>query len=373
MTGGRQAIWWLAGVVLLVLAIGLLKGVLLPFVAGMAMAYVLNPLANRLEGLGLPRPAAAGLIVALMAVLIGLLLVLLVPLVAAELRDLAANMPQLMTSLRDGVEATARRWLGRDLPGLKEHLEQGFGELSKNWTSALTTILASLWSQGLALVSLLSLILITPVVTYYLLADWPRILKRVDSWLPRDHAATVRRLVAEINEVLAGFVHGQGTVCLVLAAVYGLGLSWAGIKSGLLIGLATGILSFVPFVGVTVGLLIASVLAIVQFWPNWLPLVKVLAVFAAGQILEAAFLSPKIVAGHIKLHPVWLIFALFVFGYLFGLTGMLVAVPTAAAIGVLARFAVEEYLKSPLYWGSGGKTGSEPPDDGAGGGSGGRP
>jgi predicted PurR-regulated permease PerM len=352
MTSGRRVLWWLGGLALLVLMLSMLRGVLLPFVVGAGMAYFLNPLADRLEGWGMPRAAASLTIVALMSVLVTLLLVLIVPMLVSELRDLAANMPKYLQDLRKWLEEMSRRMLGRELPGLHERLEKGIGEVSANWASAASAVLLGLLSGGRAVVSLLSVVLITPVVAFYMLADWPRMLEKIDSWLPRDQVDTVRHLADEINKVLAGFVRGQGTVCLILATIYGVGLSWAGIKSGLLIGILTGLMSFVPFVGFAVGAVIACIVAVAQYWPDWVPLAKVLAVFAAGQALEAGFLSPKIVAGHIKLHPVWLIFALFAFGYLFGLVGMLVAVPTAAAIGVLARFGVEEYLKSPLYSGA---------------------
>ena len=354
-TAERRVVWWLLALAALVTAIGMLRGVLLPFVIALAMAYMLNPLADRLERAGLPRWVASMTIVAVMTVLVILALLLVVPWVVNELRDLAANLPRYMQDLRRWVEEALPRWMGRDVPELRERLDKGLVELSQNWTQAASALLLSVLSGGLALVNVLSVALITPVVAFYILSDWPRMIHHIDGWLPRDHADTIRRLGAEINAVLAGFARGQGTVCMVLAIIYAVGLSWSGIKSGGLIGLITGLMSFVPFVSFAAGLAIAAVVAVVEFWPNWVPLAKVLGVFAVGVTLESAFLSPKIVADHIKLHPVWLIFALFVFGYLFGFVGMLVAVPTAAAIGVLARFGIEEYLKSPLYRGSGEK------------------
>jgi predicted PurR-regulated permease PerM len=362
MTYQQRAILWLSGLAALVLTLGLLRGVLLPFVVAMAMAYFLNPLADRLERVGLARPFAASLIVLVMTVVIGLILVLAVPLLVSELKDLASNLPKLVQDGRARLEAFVEARLGAEYPGLRQRIDAGVNQLTEGWVSSLTQILVSLVSGGAALVNVLSLVLITPVVAFYLLCDWPRMLDRIDSWLPRAQASTIRRLAREINAVLAGFVRGQGTVCLVLAAIYGIGLTWVGIRSGWLIGVVTGLLSFIPFVGFALGLATACALALAQSWPDWIPLAKVVGVFGVGQALEAAVLSPRIVAGHIRLHPVWLIFALFVFGYLFGFVGLLVAVPTAAALGVLARFAIEEYLKSPLY--DAAVAASVPPQDG---------
>ena len=347
----RHIIGWLAALVLLVLAVGLLRSALLPFIIGLAIAYMLNPLADWLHDRGMRRTLASLLIVTLFSILALLALLILVPWIAAELRDLALNLPRYIEQSRQMLEDAAVRWLGRDALAVRAKIDQGLSELSQQWTASASTVILSVLSGGKAIVDLASVVLITPVVAFYMLNDWPRMLTSVDSWLPRDHAETIRRLAHEVNGVLAGFARGQSTVCLVLAAVYAIGLSWAGIKSGALIGLVTGLMSFIPFVAFAIGLFIAATVAIVESWPNWVPLAKVGAVFALGQVLELVILSPRIVAGHIKLHPIWIILALFVFGYLFGFVGMLVAVPTAAAIGVLTRFGLQEYLKSPLYLG----------------------
>ena len=347
----RHIIGWLLALGALVLAVGLLRSALLPFIIGLAISYILNPLADWLHDRGVRRSLASLVIVALFSILALLVLFVLVPWIAAELRDLALNLPRYIEQSRKMLEDAAVRWLGRDALAVRAKIDQGLSELSQQWTASASTVLLSVLSGGKAIVDLASVVLITPVVAFYMLSDWPRMLASIDSWLPRDHAATIRRLANEVNGVLAGFARGQATVCLVLAAVYAVGLSWAGIKSGALIGLVTGLMSFIPFVAFAIGLLIAATVAVVESWPNWGPLAKVAGVFALGQVLESAILSPRIVAGHIKLHPVWIILALFVFGYLFGFVGMLVAVPTAAAIGVLTRFGLQEYLKSPLYLG----------------------
>ena len=188
-------------------------------------------------------------------------------------------------------------------------------------------LIASIWSGGLALVNLVSLLLVTPVVAFYLLNDWDHMVARVDSWLPRAHAETIRKLAREIDEAMAGFIRGQGTVCLLLGAFYAISLSLAGLSFGMLIGLVTGMLSFIPFVGAIIGGVAAIGMAVVQFWPDWVQIAIIAGIFVLGQFIEGNFLSPKLVGDSVGLHPVWLMFALFAFGYLFGFVGLLMAVP----------------------------------------------
>jgi predicted PurR-regulated permease PerM len=345
--------WW--GVAILVGALVLvyiLRPVLLPFAVAAGLAYALNPVVNAFQRVGLGRAFATLLIVVFMAIVAGLALFLLVPLIVTQLRDFATSLPQLMDDARTWIEHGSRKLL-EQYPGLKDSMERATKELSQSWGVALAGLAQGLWTGGLALINFVGLLLITPIVMFYLLNDWPRLVARIDKLLPHDIAPTVHRLANEMNGVLSGFVRGQGTLCLVLAILYGTGLSMIGIKWGMLIGVVAGLLSFVPYVGLVLGLLSAGTLAVLQSWPDWVPLAKVGAVFAAGQALDAALLSPRLVAGRIRLHPVWLIFALFAFGYLFGLVGVFVAVPVAALIGVLVRFALEEYQKSRFYAGAG--------------------
>jgi predicted PurR-regulated permease PerM len=215
----------------------------------------------------------------------------------------------------------------------------------------ITTFLKSLWSGGQALISVLSLVVVTPVVAFYLLYDWHRMIITVDTWIPRHHRATVHALAREMNEAIAGFVRGQTAVCLILGSYYAVALTFAGLSFGLLIGLASGLITFIPYVGSMTGLVVALGVAVAQFWPEYTPILIVLGIFFVGQFLEGYVLSPKLVGESIGLHPVWLMFALFAFGYLFGFVGLLIAVPLAAIMGVLVRFALRRYLESPFYTG----------------------
>jgi predicted PurR-regulated permease PerM len=348
----RQLAFWLAALAVLVLAIAMLKDILLPFISAIVIAYFLNPVADRLEAKGIGRLWAATIMVGLMGVLLALAVVLLGPLLIEQLRQLISALPSDIDRLRETLEGFARSWLGPSFPAFKASLDRSVTNVSQDWAGNMATLLASMWSRGLAIVNFLALLLITPVVVFYLLVDWHPMLARVDAALPRDHAATIRRLAGEVNDAVAAFIRGQGAICLILGIGYAAGLSWAGIDYGLLLGLSTGLLSFIPIIGWIVGLLLSSVFAIVQFWPQLTPLLKVIGVLVAGVAIDTAVLSPRLVGKKIGLHPVWLIFALFVFSYLFGIVGTLVAVPLAAAIGVLARFAVRVYLDSSVYKGS---------------------
>lgn len=347
----KQLWFWLAALLFAIGIIALLKDILLPFVAAIVIAYFLSPLADRLEALGINRGIAAVLIVGCGAVLIGLALVILGPILVDQLRRLATSLPDELQRIRTLVEDLAKDWFGPHFPAFQNALDRMNNEVSQNWAGVAGTIVASIWNRGVALVNFAALLLITPIVVFYLLIDWHPMLARIDKALPRDHAPTIRRLAGEINDAVAAFIRGQGAICLMLGIFYGIGLSWAGLDYGLLIGLTTGLLAFIPVVGWTVGLICAVSLAIVQFWPEMTPVIKVAGVLVAGIAMDTAFLSPRFVGGKIGLHPVWLIFALFVFSYLFGLVGTLVAVPLAAAIGVLVRFAIDVYLGSSVYKG----------------------
>lgn len=347
----RPVLFWLGAAFLLFLVIWILKDVLLPFAAGIVVAYFVHPLVDRLASWGVPRIAAAALIIGAVGIIVITALVFLVPLLLNQAQQLIQTLPGELARLRLELEALARAHLGSYFPEFQAGLERASKAFADNWAGLASWAVASLWTGGQALVTVLSLLLVTPLVAFYLLIDWPHMLAKIDGWLPRDHAPTLRSLAQEIDEAVSAFIRGQGTVCLILAVYYALALSLLDLNYGLLVGLATGVLSFIPFVGWALGFLTAGGLAVVQFWPETMPLVLVAAVYLGGQALDAGFLSPKVVGSKIGLHPVWLIFALFVFSYLFGILGVLVAVPLAAAIGVLVRFGVELYLSSSVYRG----------------------
>jgi predicted PurR-regulated permease PerM len=351
MRAERQVLFWLTAAALLILMIAVLKDILLPFVAGIAIAYFLSPLADRLVALGFNRIVASLLIVVTLAVIVVAALVLVVPVIIAQAQDLAAALPGELARLRETIDGWARERLGPGYAGLDGQIDKASNALAENWASVVGWAATSIWSRSLAIVNFLALLLVTPLVVFYLLIDWHPMLEKVDGWLPREHAASIRTLATDMNDAVAAFVRGQGTVCLILGAYYAITLTAIGLNYGLLIGLATGLMAFVPFVGWALGFITATTVAVIQFWPDMVPILLVVGVFLGAQALDAGFLSPTIVGSKIGLHPVWLIFALFVFSYLFGIVGTLVAVPLAAALGVLIRFALDVYLKSPVYRG----------------------
>lgn len=348
----RQLVFWLIALLLAALVVAALKDILLPFVAAIVIAYFLNPMADALERMGLPRGLAATVIVGLAGALITLAVIFLGPLIVEQVRQFASSLPAEFAKLRANVEALAASWLGPNFANVKIALDKGMDGLSQNWGSTVAAVLTSLLSGGLAVVNFIALFLITPVVVFYLIVDWHAMLARIDSALPRDHAPVIRKLAHDINAAVAAFIRGQGAICIILGLFYALGLSWAGLNYGLLVGVTTGVLAFVPVIGWLVGLITALALAFVQYGADIVVLAKVVAVLAAGISMDTAVLSPRFVGQKIGLHPVWLIFALFVFSYLLGLVGTLIAVPLAAATSVLIRFAINMYLESPFYRGA---------------------
>jgi predicted PurR-regulated permease PerM len=352
MVTQRQVAFWLGALVLTVLALYLLRDILLPFVAGLALAYLLDPLADRFEKMGLGRLGATLLILVLFVLVFVLVLVLVVPLLFHQLQAFIDRLPQYVARLQAlAVERGGtlfERFGGQDALA---QMQSSVGDLLKQATAWLAGFLRGLWSGGQAIISVFGLMVVTPVVAFYLLVDWDRMVATVDAWVPLRNRETVRRLAREMNTAIAGFIRGQALVCIILGTIYAVGLAAIGLNFGVLIGMTAGILSFIPYVGSITGLILSVGVALVQFWPDWTWILATLGIFFVGQFIEGNILAPKLVGASVGLHPVWLMFALFAFGSLFGFVGLLLAVPLAAAVGVLARFALQQYLASPLYHG----------------------
>ncbi|BAT60944.1 AI-2 transport protein TqsA [Variibacter gotjawalensis] len=347
----RQTAFWLAALAFLMLSLWLTAEVLLPFVAGMALAYLFNPLAARLERLGIGRTVASLIAMFVFVMCFIVLLLLIMPILIGQLGALIENLPSYVSKLQSLLADPSSPWLRKVLGENFVAPDASLGDLVKQSAGWLSTFLKSLWSGGQTLISVVSLIVITPVVAFYLLCDWDRMIAAVDSWIPLENRETVRELGRQIDVAIAGFVRGQATVCLLLGSFYAVSLSLTGLNFGLLIGLVSGIITFIPYIGSMTGLLLAICVAVAQFLPEWQWIVVVIVIFFVGQFIEGYILAPKLVGESVGLHPVWLMFALFAFGYLFGFVGLLLAVPLAAAIGVLARFGLKRYLASAYYRG----------------------
>ncbi len=357
MTSDRKIFIWVLIFVAALVAAFSVRDVLLPFVAGIAIAYFLDPVADKLEARKCSRTLATLIITALFFAVAVILLILIVPLLQGQVIGFIGKVPEIVNSVGE--------WLAPIQERLREEITAEQMSDLKNATKAfagdavkwVVGFVRDLFRGGAAIFNALSLVLITPVVSFYLIRDYDLIVAKVDSWLPRDHVDEIREVVSEIDRKIAGFVRGQGMVCLSLSAIYGIGLTVVGLDFGLLLGIATGLASFIPYFGMLLGMVTSVAIAIFQFG-EIVPVILVLVVFGIGQLVESFYLTPKLVGGQIGLHAVWVIFALMAGGALFGFTGVLLAVPVAATVGVLVRHFMDKYLESPLYEGTGGHSNS---------------
>lgn len=346
----RQIFFWLLALAVVIAFLMVFRSILLPFIAGMALAYFLDPVADWFERRGFSRMMATLAILATFIALFAVSLIVLIPILVTQAADLGGRIPGYITQLQSLLMSESNllpSWIGDQLGQIKD----SFAAVLKEGAGLVGTIFQQIWNSGMALLDIAALFVVTPVVAFYLLLDWDNMIEKVDDWVPRDHVDTVRHLARQIDATIAGFVRGQGSVCIILGLIYAIGLSIVGLNFGLLIGLFAGLISFIPYVGSLVGLVLALIVAVVQFWPDFIMIGAVIAIFAVGQFFEGNILQPRLVGKSVGLHPVWLMFALFAFGALFGFVGMLIAVPAAASVGVLVRFAISRYLDSDLYHG----------------------
>lgn len=339
-----------------VLAVGwllwLLAPVLTPFVFAALLGWMGDPLVDRIERRGLSRNIAVALVFAVMALLVLLALLLLLPLLQHQIVVLVASLPHY----RDWLIGSVLPWV-REKTGLQlvEWLDpQRMVELVRtHWEQAggfATATLGYLSRSGFVVLAWMANVVLLPVLTFFFLRDWDHIVERMAALVPRDHAATVARLARESGDVLGGFLRGQLLVMLILGALYASGLWLVGLDLGILIGLIAGLLTFVPYLGPATVIILGGIAALVQFG-DWQHLAGVAAVFAIGQVVESAWLTPTLVGDRIGLHPAAVIFAVLTGGQLFGFLGMLLALPVAAIANVLLRYAHVRYKHSRLYAG----------------------
>jgi len=337
--------WGIASAVFLIV-LWALGDVMLPFVLGAAIAYFLDPVADRLERLGCSRAVSVTIITLVAIVIFVIMALLVIPTLVEQAVALFNTAPDLLRDLRD--------FLVQRFPTILDNgstLNQSLSALGDTIKDRGVQLLESVLTSAASLINIAVLFVIVPVVAFYLLYDWDRMIATIDDMLPRDHAAVIRDLAGQIDRTLASFIRGMGTVCLILGTFYAVALMLVGLQFGLVVGAVAGLVTFIPYVGAVLGGALAIGLALFQFWGEWLSIGLVAGIFVLGQVVEGNVLTPKLVGGSVGLHPVWLIFALSVFGMLFGFVGMLVAVPVAAVIGVLARFFIGRYKSSRLYRG----------------------
>lgn len=342
----KQMWWWGGAGIVLALALWRLGNVMTPFLLGAGIAYILDPIADRLERSGLKRKWAVGLITVTAVLAFAAVLLLIVPTLIRQITQAIEGLPAFLEKAQAILAAEFPRLIPEG-GTLTVAMENAANAISEHGGQVLVTVLSSLGN----VLGVMALIVIVPVVAFYLLLDWDGMVARVDELLPREHAPTLRHLGHEIDESLSGFLRGQGLVTLILGTFYAVSLFAVGLPFGLFIGIAAAILSIIPYVGVFIGGVTAIGVALVHFWgePFWIG--AVVAIFAFGQFVEGNYLQPRIIGGHVGLHPVWLMIALAVFGALFGFVGLVVAVPLAAIVGVVARFIAARYKESALYTG----------------------
>ncbi|MBT5517800.1 MAG: AI-2E family transporter [Rhodobiaceae bacterium] len=312
-----------------------LASILLPFVLGFALAYFLDPVADRLEALGMRRSFATAIITFGFGLVVLLALAFGLPLVTAQISLLITALPSYI--------ADVQNWMMAE--NLTDGQSQVLSSLGESLRSGLQNTASSLLFTGLSLLNILSLLIITPIVAVYMLNDWDRMTARIDALLPDQQGETIRALARQMDTTLGGFARGQIMVCMALGIIYALGLSYVGLQGGIFVGLLAGLVSFVPYVGAAFGLLLAGALGLGQFGFEWASLGQIGLVFLVGQFIEGNVLTPRWVGDRVQLHPVWIIFALLAMGTLFGFLGLLLAVPIAAVCGVLVRYGITLYQR----------------------------
>lgn len=360
LTLERQLTLWGLSLLALAALLYFLSPVLAPFVAGTALGYLLDPVADKLQRWGLSRLGAALLLLVAFVLLVVTALVLLAPILSRQFAGFITALPGYIQTLHgllaewsenftgDYINAWLQKY-GLSVPGASFDAQKYINDLVSQGTSLIGDFLKSLIWRGYALINIVSLIVITPVVAFYMLLDWDRTVVVIEELIPPRHRADVRGLAHDIDRALAGFVRGQSLVCLFLGMWYAIGLSAIGLNFGFLIGVIAGFLSFIPYVGSITAFVLSIIISIVQAWPHANLPIEAIAIVTTGLIMDGYVLSPRLVGASVGLHPVWIMFALLAFGALFGFTGLIVAVPVAAALGAVIRFLARRYRASALY------------------------
>jgi len=340
--------WFLAFVVFVAL-VWVLKPVLLPFIVGMIVAYFLTPVVDKLASRNVPRWVGSLAVLFGFGLIVAAIVTLILPLLESQIGALVNAIPSYIEKLRAHYVPWFEDWLTRfapeDVEKMRTAAGQSFGEAA-GW---IANVLKQMVSGGFAIIDTLALVIVTPVVAFYLLRDWPKLTSTIDSLFPRRYYDVIRTQLDEVDTTLSGFIRGQALVCVSLGLIYSTGLTLVGLQYGAAIGVTSGVLSFIPYVGTIFGWIVSLILALVQFDNDWARIGMVVGVFYFGHVMEAYVLTPRLVGHRVNLHPVWIFFALITGVKLMGFTGVLIAVPVAAVLGVLIRFGVRQYKASAVY------------------------
>jgi predicted PurR-regulated permease PerM len=341
--------FWLIVLVGFIAILWLFKPVLLPFLAGIAIAYFLEPVVTALEKRKIPRWAGALIVLSGFIFIVVAILLLIWPVINHQIGALVNSLPDYITRIREGYLPGAQDWLARFSPEDVEKIRDAATQSTGDAVGWLSEAVRHIVSGGFAFIDAVALSILTPVTAFHVLRDWGKLTKVVDQMIPRRHYTVIRSQMSAVDETLSGFMRGQAIVCVILGVVYSTGLALNGLKYGFTVGIIAGVLTIIPYVGTVFGWATSLILACVQFEGDWLRIGLVVAVFAVGHFFEAYILTPRFVGHRVGLHPLWILFALIAGLKLMGFTGVLIAVPTAAVIGVIVRFAVSQYKASALY------------------------
>lgn len=362
LTKKEKGIFWILLITSIIVFLSVISDVLLPFIVGALVAYFLDPVADKLEEAGLSRTLATSAIILIFSLIMILAGLIISPILYDQLIDLYSNIPNIISTLQEKFASIYGDIYGKiqSMAGTvnPEDIGGKVTDASKIFLKFITDFVTGVIESGIALLNLLSLIFISPIVAFYMLRDYDKIIAKIDEWLPLDYADTIREQLSLIDTTLSGFVRGAINVCLLQGIFYAICLSIAGLQYGLLIGLATGLLSFIPYVGMLIGMTTGLAVAFFQFGiadGGMTNMLIIFGIFIAGQILEGNFLTPKLVGDKVGLHALWIMFGLLAGGSLFGFIGVLIAIPVSATLGVLSRFLLSEYLKSSYFFGKQGK------------------
>jgi predicted PurR-regulated permease PerM len=345
-------VFWFAALICAIAALFLFHDILLPFGFGLVLAFMLDPLVDRVQLLGLSRGISTLAIFCGLILMFVLILLLLIPLLADQLAEFIKSLPAILKALQDYAAELAtklRGALGPQLAAKLQGMQSPLDPFFRDAAVVSATFIGSVWAGGQAILNTISFFVVAPLVTAYMLNDWDRMVAHIDKYLPRRDVSQIRTMAREMNDILASYLRGQALICLLLGVIYSAGLTAMGLNFSLLIGLAAGFIAFIPYVGNIFGLGTALLVAFAQFGPEFAPLAGVCAVFSVGQFVDGYILQPRVMGPAIGLHPVWVIFALYAFGSLFGFVGVLLAVPMAACIGVLLSHVLHFYKNTQLY------------------------
>ena len=324
---------------------------LVPFIIGLIIAYILNPAVDFFENKGLNRLVATNIVLLTFIFLIVLFFLLFIPIISDQISTFLNNLPIYQAKAISYISDYLGTSWQEDLLHKNIDYQKYFNEYAKNVLGATGNVLNRLIINLVNLIKNMTFLIIIPVVAFYFLLDWHLLISKIDGWLPRQHALTIRSLICDMDKLQSGFIRGQVLVCLIQALFYITALNFMGLEYAITLGFVTGILTFIPYIGAGIGFLLVMMVSLVQFLPDYSAIIGVCVIFIIGQLLEGYVWIPQIVGRSVSLHPLWIMFALLAFGSILGLAGMLIAVPMTAAIGVLTRFALERYIQSPYYAG----------------------